>query len=265
MDIAGQPLTAARDAAAYARLDPGPALCALRGRALAGLAQALGAGGERPDVAPILPWCAADSPRPSRALDRWQAAHLATDPRPGDAVLQAVLAGTVPPGWMTRLRDRLRRPAPVPLAGQARFLMPLAGLAFAEAGFRLAAAGLLREHLAARVILHPGPAALPPLSPVLCLALAVDWTAGDPGNRRLALAAGRLAAATPGWAGFTEQWLVRAAARLGGWPGGLRDLPVAARGRAALVETDHDDPGACPAGWRATAPGWATPLLSGTP
>ncbi|MGQ0566453.1 MAG: hypothetical protein ACT4OK_15475 [Gemmobacter sp.] len=258
--------------------DPGPAAAVLRQMALATLAEVLGA---PPPAAmsatPLADWFGETPVQGAavrRSLHLLQRAMLFGQVGEGAPVARALVAGALPAGRVAPLRDRLARLVGAGRRGLAppgidAFGPALAAHAFADAAFRRSVVAQVRTHLAARVLFHPDESPVPVLSPACGLMLAAartratDRTPVTQGLRRLA----ETLAATGGWAGFWDQWLLGQAAGLPAlWlPRAILTLPLLARGSDAISDPETEiDPRIGP-DWQKHAPAYCHRLLAGLP
>lgn len=259
------------------RLDPWPAVSALRDAGIEALSAVL----DRrlpppPPIAVLAHWVAeapVSGPLPERA--RRVLAQLAIfgalEPRtPLESALAArSLSRRLPVSavlqWLRRLAlDLMRRRMSRGLApaGQAQLSPVLLQTAWSDGSFRLEVArraGLALRH---RVILSPGepPVVFLALPTLLVLLLAGTDPMRDPVTQALQDLAHHLTA-QEGWAGFWDQWLLTEVKALGGWlPEAVYHLPLL---RGGISGDPAQDPLQVEKDWRISMPPYCHFLVDG--
>lgn len=266
--------------AGVAALDPAPAATILRQLALAALADALGRGAPFPvqiETRVLGDWVAEPAVQGAgftASLRRLQRALLFDQITDAAPTSRALVSAALPAGRVARLRDRVaglrrRKRGVVAQPGTDAFGPALAALAFGDVTFRRNVIAMIRDHIGARVLFHPDAEPVPVLSAPCCMILIVarrdlaDQSAVVNGLGRLAEAL----AATTGWAGFWDQWVLDQAAGKATFtlPASIHTLPLLAHGYGAIDQpSDEVDP-KVPPDWLSCVPGYCQYLLADLP
>ena len=152
--------------------------------------------------------------------------------------------------------------------GVSDLVSPLVQDAFANALFRQDIARIALGYVSARVIFHPGTPPTVQLAPqTLLLLILARPVPAEPTLPEGLAALCQVVAATKGWAGFWDQWILNLARQKSGWtlPAAALRLPMVLHGPAALAGTDDTDPDICTTSWRQSAPAYCLQIVSGLP